>query len=111
MCKRARRRYGSMIFEVVAPCIFIVFYDFLLFPHVNFRFAFGSILEAILDRFGIYFWSFGLSKSHQIVIKIVCDKCTEKDRFREVPSPRKFPRLVPVGGDGEGKPPPLGVGG
>ena len=37
-------------------------YDILIFRHIHFRFVLGSVLEAILARFRIYFWSFGLSK-------------------------------------------------
>ena len=65
-----------MVFDAFAPWNLMTFSCF--FPiifHVNYRFVLGSILEAVLARFGIYFWSFGgsKSKSNQNDMKIQCE--------------------------------------
>ena len=75
------------------------------------------IFASFLDRFWDHFGSFrDLLLELWVVKKLSCHqesirKLHRKDRFRRGPSPRKFLRLVQGGGDGEGKPPPLGVGG
>ena len=73
LCKCTRRPHGSMVFEVLAPCILIIFHGFLITSNVDFRFVLGSIWEDILDSFGIHFWSFGWSKSRQDVINNRCE--------------------------------------
>ena len=83
LCKCTRRRHGNMSFWGLAPCILmnISWFRGYFLSHVNFRFVLGSILEAILVRFGICFRSFGWSKSEQISskndAKIDIDKSSE----------------------------------
>ena len=65
-------------------------YDILIYVFCKcFRFAYfwGSILEAILARLGIYFWSFGCSKSDRNVIK---KQCEQLHRTKYVPRTSRY---------------------
>ena len=65
-----------------------------MISYVNFRFVSGSILEAVLARLGIYFWSFEGSKSYQNVIKIDAKTGIGKSRVREGPVKNALPELM-----------------
>ena len=62
-CKCTRRPHGNMIFEVLAPCILIIFFDFLIVPHVNF----ASFWDLFLKPFWIVLGStFGALGGRQV---------------------------------------------
>ena len=53
---------------------FWCFYDFLIISRVSFRFILGSILDAILARFRIYYFSSGITSQH-ILWYLLPPKC------------------------------------
>ena len=101
LCRYTRRPRMCMVFEVVASCILMMFYDFLVTFHVSFRFVLGLISEAIWVRFGIYFWSFCGSKGDQHVIK---NRCGNWHRKKSIPRTSEYEITSRAGGQ-EGVPP------
>ena len=83
LCKCTQRIHGSMFFEVSAPCKLMILYDFLVMFHVSFCLVLGLILEAVLARFGIYFWSSRGAEVSRIISRINTKISIEKNRFRE----------------------------
>ena len=87
-----------MVVEVLAPCMLIFFYEFLIIPHVISRFLLGSILEVILVRSGIYFGALGgqqVPKCHQTSVRKVA---SEKVGSEDVRPPKGVLGWWPGGG-------------
>ena len=93
-CKCSRRSHGSIVFEVLAPCILMIFAWFSSYFHVIYRFVFGSIIDAILVRFWIYFWSLGGEKVTNMSSKIDAKIGIKKSRSQGCPTTKEILELV-----------------
>ena len=70
LCKCTRRQHWNMVFEVCARHTLMIFTWFSNNSPLPFSLHFEIDFEAVLNRFGIYSWSFGSPKSVQNVSKI-----------------------------------------
>ena len=71
--------------QVLAPHVLMIFNDLLVITIVNLRFVLGSILEAILARFGIYCGALGGQKVIKMSSKIGAKIGIGKNRLRGGP--------------------------
>ena len=73
-------------------------HDWLLNYHVNFRFVFGLILEAILARFGIFFEASGGHKVIKMSSKSMRKLASKKEGSEDVRLGKSVPGWWPGGG-------------